>query len=130
MAAARLVIGSGCRDHVKPVLKDLHWLSVRFRAQFKVLVLTFKALNCLGLVYLKERLHPRCSAWTLRSSTEGLLVVPSLREAQLQGTRQRAFWVVAPGLWNALPPNVKEKNNYQTFRRHLKAALFREAFNV
>ncbi|XP_060124758.1 uncharacterized protein LOC132591228 [Zootoca vivipara] len=129
-AAARLVTGSGRRDHITPVLKDLHWLPVRFRAQFKVLVLTFKALNGLGPVYLKERLHPHRSARTLRSSSEGLLAVPSLREAKLQGTRQRAFSVVAPTLWNALPLEVKENNNYQTFRRHLKAALFREAFNV
>uniref|UniRef100_A0A670I7A7 Reverse transcriptase domain-containing protein n=1 Tax=Podarcis muralis TaxID=64176 RepID=A0A670I7A7_PODMU len=128
-AAARLVTGGGRRDHITPVLKDLHWLPVRFRAQFKVLVLTFKALNGLGPVYLKERLHPHHSARTLRSSAEGLLAVPSLREAKLQGTRQRAFSVVAPTLWNALPADVKAINNYLTFRRHLKAALFREVFN-
>ena len=57
-AAARLVIGSGRRDHITPVWKGLHWLPVRFQAQFKVLVLTFKALNGLGPVYLNERLHP------------------------------------------------------------------------
>uniref|UniRef100_A0A670J4S4 Reverse transcriptase domain-containing protein n=1 Tax=Podarcis muralis TaxID=64176 RepID=A0A670J4S4_PODMU len=129
-AAARLVTGGGRRDHITPVFKDLHWLPVRFRAQFKVLVLTFKALNGLGPVYLKERLHPHHSARTLRSSAEGLLAVPSLREAKLQGTRQRAFSVVAPALWNALPADVKVINNYLTFRRHLKAALFREVFNV
>ncbi|CAI7934913.1 Hypothetical predicted protein [Podarcis lilfordi] len=77
-AAARLGTGSGCRDHITLVLKDRHWLPVRFRTQFKVLVLTFKALNFLGLVYLKERLHLHRSAWTLRSSSKGLLVVPSL----------------------------------------------------
>ena len=81
-------------------------------------------------VYLKERLHPHHSARTLRSSTEGLLSVPSLREAKLQGTRQRAFSVVAPALWNALPSQVREINNYLTFRKNLKAALFREVFNV
>uniref|UniRef100_A0A670II88 Reverse transcriptase domain-containing protein n=1 Tax=Podarcis muralis TaxID=64176 RepID=A0A670II88_PODMU len=129
-AAARLVTGSGRRDHITPVLRDLHWLPVRFRARFKVLVLTFKALNGLGPVYLKERLHLHHSARTLRSSAEGLLAVPSLREVRLQGTRQRAFSVVAPALWNALPLDVKEINNYLIFRRHLKAALFREVFNM
>ena len=125
-----MVTGSGCQDHITPVLKDLHWLPVHFRAQFKVLVLTFKALNGLGPVYLKERLHPHQSAWTLRSSAEGLLSVPSLREAKLQGTRQRAFSVVAPALWNALPSEVKGINNYLTFRKYLKAALFREVFKL
>ena len=108
----------------------LHWFPVCFRAQFKVLVLTFKALNGLGPVYLKERLHPHRSARTLRSSAEGLLVVPSLQEVRLQGIRQRAFSAVVPALWNTLPPDVKEIKNYKTFRRHLKAALFMEALNV
>ena len=120
-AAARLGTGSGRRDHITQVLRDLHWLPVRFRAQFKVLVLPFKALNGLGPVYLKERLHPNRPARTLRSSSKGLLVVPSL---------QRAFSVVAPALWNALPSDVKEINHYLTFRRHLKTALLREVFNV
>ena len=38
--------------------------------------------------------------------------------------------LVAPALWNALPSDVKEINNYLTFRKHLKAALFREVLNV
>ena len=95
-----------------------------------MLVLTFKALNCLSSVYLKECLHSHRSAQKLRSSSEGLLAVPSMRKVRLQGTRQRAFSVVVPALWNALPSDVKEINNYLTFRRHLKAALFREVFNV
>uniref|UniRef100_A0A670HY22 LLGL scribble cell polarity complex component 2 n=1 Tax=Podarcis muralis TaxID=64176 RepID=A0A670HY22_PODMU len=94
-----------------------------------LLVLIFKALNGLSPVYLKERLHPHRSIQTLRSSAEGLLAVPSLREAKLQEPG-RGLLVVAPALWNALPPDVKENNNYQTFRRHLKSALFREAVNV
>ena len=94
-----------------------------------MLVLTFKALNCLGPVYLKKHLYLNRSAWTLRSSSEGL-AVPSLRKVRLQGTRQRDFSVMAPALWNALQSDVKEINNYPMFRRHLKAALFREVFNV
>uniref|UniRef100_A0A670JMY8 ZP domain-containing protein n=1 Tax=Podarcis muralis TaxID=64176 RepID=A0A670JMY8_PODMU len=97
----QVTLGSGMGEALglTPVLKDVHWLPVRL----KVLVLTFKALNSLGPVYLKERLHCHRSAQTLRSSSEGLLVVPSLQEVRLQGTRQRAFSVVAPSLWNALP---------------------------
>uniref|UniRef100_A0A670K0F6 Sterile alpha motif domain containing 12 n=1 Tax=Podarcis muralis TaxID=64176 RepID=A0A670K0F6_PODMU len=48
----------------------------------------------------------------LRSSPKGLLAVPLLREVRLQGTRQRAFSVVLPALWNALPADVKEIINY------------------
>ena len=45
--AARLV--SGIRsDHVTPVMKDLHCLSIGACIDFKVLLLTFKILNDLA----------------------------------------------------------------------------------
>ncbi|XP_061471923.1 uncharacterized protein LOC133379865 [Rhineura floridana] len=53
-AAARLVTGTRWFEHVKPILAHLHWLPVYFRAQFKVLVLTYKALHSLGPQYLME----------------------------------------------------------------------------
>ena len=44
-----------------------------FRAKYKVLVITFKALHCLGLGYLRGRLLPYNPPRTLRSSGENLL---------------------------------------------------------
>jgi len=35
-AAARLLLGLPRRDHVRPALKELHWLPVVFRINFKV----------------------------------------------------------------------------------------------
>ena len=32
-------------DHITPILRALHWLPVRQKIVFKVLLLTFKALN-------------------------------------------------------------------------------------
>ena len=37
-AAARLVCLTGRREHITPVLKELHWLPVRQRISFKVLL--------------------------------------------------------------------------------------------
>ncbi|KAF7253829.1 Lymphoid-restricted membrane protein [Varanus komodoensis] len=55
--AAGLLMGTGRYVHMTPVLRQLHWLPIEVRAQFKVLVMTFKALNGLGPGYLKERLR-------------------------------------------------------------------------
>ena len=44
-AAARLITGARRRDHISPVLRQLHWLPVRQRVQFKLAVLVFKALH-------------------------------------------------------------------------------------
>ena len=35
-AAARLVLSLNLRDHVKPGLKQLHWLPIEYRIQFKL----------------------------------------------------------------------------------------------
>ena len=43
-AAARLITDARRRDHISPVLWQLHWLPVRQRVQFKLAVLVFKAL--------------------------------------------------------------------------------------
>jgi len=38
-AAARLVLSLNLRDHVKPALKQLHWLTVVYRIRFKLCLL-------------------------------------------------------------------------------------------
>ena len=43
--AARLITGTRKFEHITPVLAALHWLPVSFRIQFKILLVTFKALN-------------------------------------------------------------------------------------
>ena len=55
--AARLLSGVRKHQHISPTLAALHWLSVRFRIDFKV-VITYKALKGLGPRYLAERLLP------------------------------------------------------------------------
>ncbi|KAF7249253.1 putative RNA-directed DNA polymerase from transposon BS, partial [Varanus komodoensis] len=78
--AARLLTGTGRYVHMTPVLRQLHWLPTEVRAQFKVLVMTYKALNSLGPGYLKERLRPYTPARPLRSAGEALLREPSVKE--------------------------------------------------
>ncbi|KAF7239029.1 hypothetical protein EYD10_14250 [Varanus komodoensis] len=78
--AARLLPGTGRYVHMTPVLRQLHWLPIEVRAQFKVLVMSYKALNGLGPGYLKERLHPYVPDRPLRSAGEALLREPSVKE--------------------------------------------------
>ena len=44
-SAVRLLTGSRKREHITPVLRDLHWLPVHERIRFKILPMTFKCLN-------------------------------------------------------------------------------------
>ena len=56
-------------DHITPILASLHWLPITFRSDFKVLLLTYKALHGLSPSYL---IIPYSPSWSLRSSGDGL----------------------------------------------------------
>ena len=53
-ASARLVCYAPRFCHITPILRDLHWLSIRAHINFKVLLLTFKALHGLAPQYLQS----------------------------------------------------------------------------
>ena len=44
--AARLLTRTGYRNHIVPVLRDMHWLPVTERLKYKILVIVYKCLNC------------------------------------------------------------------------------------
>jgi len=51
---ARVVSKTHRRDHITPVLADLHWLPVRYRIEYKIALLTYKALTIQQPQYLSE----------------------------------------------------------------------------
>ena len=58
-AAARLIFEESKYCHVTPLLKSLHWLPVKYRIIFKVLLITFKAIHGLAPVYISELISIR-----------------------------------------------------------------------
>ncbi len=72
-AAARVLTGTRKRDHISPVLASLHWLPVKSRIEFKVLLLTYKALNNQAPSYLKELIVPYYPSRSLRSQNAAYL---------------------------------------------------------
>ena len=64
-AAARVLTRTRRRDHITPVLASLHWLPIKYRIEFKILLLTYKALSGQAPVYLKELVVPYNPSRTL-----------------------------------------------------------------
>ncbi|XP_062830654.1 uncharacterized protein LOC134297353 [Anolis carolinensis] len=128
-SAARFLTGAICRERSTPLFKELHWLPFIFRAQFKVQVITYKALNSLGPTYLRDRISPYEPARSLRSWGEALLSLPPPSQSRLVGTRVRAFSVVAPRLWNSLPREIRQVPTLLSFWKSLKTWLFQKAFD-
>ena len=121
-----MITGTSRRHHISPVLRQLHWLPVRHRVEFKLAVLVFKALHGLAPQYLADE-------WWLPTRHCGWLVAvnydrqtPS-RAYVITRTRlgDRSFAVAGPCLWNSLPAELRHPTiSLGQFRRVLKTHLF------
>jgi len=109
-------------DHITPILRKLHWLPVRKRFIFKILLFTYKILNGLAPCYLAELINLRQPIRCLRSNNDHLrLHIPVFRTKTYGG---RAFSSCAPALWNSLPLDVRSAPSVDTFKTKLKTFLF------
>ena len=124
--AAWLVVRCSRRDHITPVLKKLHWLPVKQRVTYKIILLTFRALNGLAPIYIADMLHHHRPTRALRSADNNDLQVPSTSSRY----GDRAFAASAPRLWNALPRELKIATSLTSFKRLLKTHLFRIAYEL
>ena len=120
-AAARLVTRAPRRCHTSQILQDLHWLTVENRIKFKLLLLTYKALNDSSPSYITDLLSPYVPARNLRSSERHLLQVP---HTSTHSYGERAFQVAAPTLWNSLPTHIRQSPTIHIFKKVLKTHLF------
>ena len=126
--AARLLTNTRKYDHITPALKQLHWLPIKARVEYKFLVLTYKAIEGTAPVYLAglvEVFIPlRCD---LRSSNDRFLLdVPF---TALKSGGDRAFCKAAPVLWNRLPLELRMCETLKLFKGKLKTHLFRRYFD-
>ena len=95
----------------------LHWLPVRARIEFKIMLYTWKAVNGLAPPYIKNMLSYRDETRSLRNPISMYLKIPKYNRTTLGGN---AFSVVAPTIWNKLPITIRTANSEDTFRKRLK----------
>ncbi len=112
-------------EHISPVLSTLHWLPTKHRIDFKILLITYKALNGLAPQYLSELLSHYSPSRPLRSQNSGHLIIPRISKSTAGG---RSFSYLAPKLWNNLPNTVREADTLCQFKSRLKTHLFNLAY--
>ena len=124
-SAARIYSRTGRRDSISPVLRELHWLPVRARIQFKTAVMVYKILHNLAPSYLSDMI-------TSTKSVLGGRCLRSVSKGDISATRHftsrygnRLFTVSAPAVWNMLPSSVRQSETVGCFGRRLKTFLFR-----
>ena len=123
--AARVVSRTKKYEHITPVLNQLHWLPVKQRIQFKILILVYKAVHGLAPDYISDLILPYIPTRRLRSEDQHRLVVPTTK---LVSFGDRAFAKAGPTLWNKLPLNIRCSNTLTSFKSAIKTLLFTNAF--
>ena len=107
------------------MLASLQWLPVKARADFKVLLLTYKALHGLAPTYFSDLVLPYIPT-RKRSQDAGLLIVPRISK---HTAGDRAFSYRAQFLWNGLPTHVRDADSLATYKSLLKTHLFSASYD-
>ena len=127
-SAARLVYYIPRFEHITPVLYRLLWLPVSFRIEYKVLILTYKAIHGHAPPYSSDLIRTReRTNYNLRSSSQ-LLLQPYNATKTKKTLGDRAFQVASPGLWNGLPNDIRNAKTMDIFKSLVKTHLFRKAY--
>ena len=114
--AAKLIYNRRKYDSgLSSLFSSLHWLRIKERIAFKIMLIVHKCLYCKSPVYLNNIL-----SITDNFIRTGNLITIKTNYASSQG----AFSVCAPHLWNKLPLNIKFETSTVQFKRKLKTFLF------
>ena len=107
-AAARAIITNCSKSrHISPALKSLHWLKVQERIHYKIISLTYNALQHQQPTYLYNRLSFQPSRSTRSADIVTLNRPPNPSRLKIT---DRSFSIQAPVLWNSLPATLRQKS--------------------
>ena len=120
-AAARLFGIVSKRDSVVPVLRDdLHWLPIKKRIDFKIGVLSFKAINGLAPQYLVEMFTSVVANPELHcnpSADRGDLIIQTVKNMSYD---RRSFAIAGPSFWNSLPVDLRRSSSLTEFKNKVR----------
>ena len=120
--AARLVFNLRKYDSITPALVTLHWLPVKYRVEFKTLLIVFKGLHDKAPTHIQEMITPsKSKRYSVRSNEECVLKVPKFKHDTFG---ERAFAVYGPLAWNYLPKEIRLCDEIEAFKRNLKTHFF------
>ena len=124
--AARLVCRKSLYCSSAPLLKELHWLPIAARIDFKVLLITFKAVHYSVPPYLASQLKFKTKPDYNLRHYDNLLLEETASNSKRMG--DRAFSIYAPIIWNKLPLSIRSSCSTDAFKKQLKTHLFLKSF--
>ena len=124
-AAAKAITLAKRREHVTPILRELHWLPISYRSDFKILLMTYKMLNGMAPESLSSLIYKYEPQRYLRSANENFLVRPAIPKNRYG---HRALSSSSPFLWNSLPSAIRQAKSTEAFKTMVKTHFFTEHF--
>ena len=103
------------RESISPLLINLHWLPIRQRILYKLLLLTHKAIHHNSPSYLTSLILLQPLPTTTTRSTK-----PSSSKYNKYSTNLRSWLIVAPYSWNSIPIKLRCITNSSTLKTYLK----------
>ena len=102
------------------MVKDLHWLQIKERIEYKILVIVHKCLY--------NNAPPDLSLTISKSLCERsvYLNVPTFHSSY----GERSFSVAGPRLWNSLPVDIRNTVKIGSFKKSLKTHLFKKCYSL
>ncbi|KAL8588124.1 hypothetical protein ACOMHN_059498 [Nucella lapillus] len=127
--AARLICRLSKRDHITPIHRNLHYLPISTRIDYKVACICFSFFDGTSPKYFSqagscmfEKYKPKRELRSLYDNR--ILVSPKVQEKRKKKYGQRAISYAGPKVWNSLPYDVRHAPNPDTFKRRLKTHPF------
>ena len=114
-------------DHVTDHLKTLHWLKVKYRIDFKILLFMFKCIHGSAPSYLKDLLEHKQHYRSLRKSSKRNFQPILTRTIFAQNS---LFASAGTKLWNQLPLELRLITDESVFKNKLKTFLFRICYEL
>ena len=129
--AARILTRTPCRDHITEVLIDLHWLKIKERIVYKILIFTFKAfIDRTDPLYLCELIEQQKSNTNTRLAGDAfLLKLPPPSRNCADTFFERSFLDGAPYEWNKLDGRVRRLTDFNMFKSEIQTLLFLRYFD-
>ena len=122
--AARVITSSPRRDHITPILAELHWLPITMRPIYKICCIVHGCIYGAMPQYLKMLIKQPPSGRNLRSTDSAMLF--RVRPKTKYG--ERSFICCAGSLWNDLPPALRITESKSAFKAALKTLLYQKHF--
>ena len=110
--AAKTIFGRNKYDSITEVMMELHWLPIRERINYKIIMWVLKCLHNLAPQYLCILFRIKEHTRDLRSSGKALLLEIPYTNRRTYG--DRSFQVNGAKIWNELPNSIRvNRVNYR-----------------